>query len=469
MIDPVNLHAHKAALRDAELKAAHPDYEFSDVGLGRSLLDRHGHRLRYCYDWRKWIVWNKRCWAPDETGELERLAKMVLDEAILEALLESEQKTRERRVVGFVKCMRENRIKPTIDLARSESGVPVKASELDADQWLLNVGNGTVDTRTGELREHRQADLLTKLAGTDYEQAAECPRFLAFMDRIFAGNQDLISFVQRSFGYALTGSTRERVIFVFYGTGDNGKSTLINIVLEVLGGYATQAAPDVLLLKRRDEHPAAIADLEGKRLVAAIETEQGHRLAECLVKQLAGGDRVKSRGMYEKYRELKWVAKLVLACNHKPVIRGTDHAIWRRIKLVPFNVTIPPKDMDLDLPEKLRAERPGILRWLIDGSVGWQIHGLGEPKEVTDATREYRADSDVLAAFLKAECILSPGASVSKKALRAAYSEWCGQNGYKPTTSAALREELVARGITEDRDNQARFWTGIGLTEDFNQ
>jgi putative DNA primase/helicase len=459
-------------LRDAELKAADPNYEFSDVANARLLLDRHGHRLRYCPDWGTWLVWDNRRWARDATGQVERLAKQALDEALLDAALDADAKTRERRTREIVKCMRDHRIRAMVALAATEDEVPIRASELDADPWLLNVLNGTIDLRRGELREHRQSDLITKLAPVEYDPAAECPRFIAFLDRIFAGNRTLISFVQRGLGYALTGSTREQVLFVFYGVGANGKTTLVIAMLNVLGDYATQAAPNVLLARRWDDQPgdhAAVAALVGARFVAAVEVENGRRLAESLVKQLTGRDRVKAKFMRENWFEFDPQFKLFLACNHRPVIKGTDGAIWRRIRLVPFNVVIPEQDQDKDLPEKLRAEAPGILRWLVDGCLGWQISGLGEPEEVTGATEAYRRDMDVLGTFLDAECLQGPAFSVSKKALYSAFAEWSIKNGEETMPQRVLSHCLQERGFESRKDGPGRrghWWLGLGLRND---
>lgn len=465
-LEPVSLRARKLALRDAELKAADPNYEFSDVANARLLLDFHGHKLRYCPDWDTWLVWDETRFARDAAGEVGRLAKRTLDEALLDAAQETDPKRRERRTHGITACMRDHRIRAMIAQAQNEEGAVVRAVELDADPWALNVINGTIDLKTGELREHKQSDLITKLAPVEYDVAAECPRFRASLVKVFDSNEKLISFTQRGLGYALTGSVREQVFFIFYGVGANGKTTLILIVLDVLGDYATSAAPEVLLARRGDEHPTAIADLEGARLVAAVEVDEGRRLAESLVKSLTGGDRIKSRRMRQDYRKIELAAKFILACNHRPVIRGTDYAIWRRIRLVPFNVVIPPSEQDKDLLERLRAERPGILRWLVEGCIGWQIHGLGEPEEVTRATDSYRSDMDVLAAFLETECHVGGGYSVGKGAFGKAYREWCERNGDKPLGRAEFRLRLLERGIDEGRDREARFWKGVGLLED---
>ncbi|MDP8952545.1 MAG: phage/plasmid primase, P4 family, partial [Actinomycetota bacterium] len=250
---------------------------------------------------------------------------------------------------------------------------------------------------------------------------------------------------------------------ILYGPGANGKSTLINVVLEMLGGYGKQAAPDLLMAKH-GAHPTELADLFGARLVAAQETEDGRRLAEGLVKQLTGGDRIKARYMRQDFWEFDPTHKVWLATNHKPEIRGTDHAIWRRIRLIPFDVIIPKEEQDPRLPEKLRSELPGILAWAIEGCLAWQREGLGEPPEVRAATEGYRAEQDVLAAFFEECCVIREGTWAPFKDLYAAYAAWAEDSGEKPESKRKFGSRLKERGMEPDHgtDNIA-IRHGIGL------
>ena len=332
--------------------------------------------------------------------------------------------------------------------------------------WLLNVENGTVDLRKGELREHRRADLITKLAPVEYDPGAQAPTWEAALERLLPSH-DLRTFFQRFVGYCLTGDTSEQVLVFLHGLGANGKSTIINALLDVLGDYGQQAAPELLTVKGYS-HPTELADLKGARLVASIEVEEGKRLAESLVKQLTGGDRIKARRMREDFWEFEATHKLLLAANHKPVVRGTDHAIWRRIKLVPFNVTIPEHEKDKKLPEKLHAERAGILAWAIRGCLDWQQNGLGESEEVSMATADYRREMDVLAAFMEECCVLSEDVHAEATPLYNVFRKWCVTAGEPEKSQTRFGSMLRDRGFKDGKHSQTRrkLWRGIGLRTD---
>jgi len=290
-----------------------------------------------------------------------------------------------------------------IALARSESAIwPV---ELDANPWLLNIENGILDLRTGELRDHCREDYITKLAPVAFDPAATCPLWEQFLLKIFSGNAALIGYLQRLVGYALTGDTSEHILPFLYGTGANGKSTVCETLLKLLGpDYSMKAAPDLLIAKRGESHPTDRADLFGKRFVACVETEEGRRLAEALVKELTGGDRVRARRMREDFWEFAPTHHVWLAGNHRPAIVGTDNGIWRRVKLIPFDVVIPDAQQDKKMPAKLAAELPGILNWALTGCLDWQCKGMQEPEIVRGATREYAAEQDDVGQFLDEHC-----------------------------------------------------------------
>lgn len=350
-----------------------------------------------------------------------------------------------------------------MELAKSEPGVPVSADQLDAAPWVLNVLNGTLDLRTGQLRPHAREDLLTKLAPVAYDPGALCPTWEAFLSRILAGDVELIRFVQKVIGYSLTGSTQEQCLFILYGAGANGKSTLIQSISALLGDYARQTPTETLLVQRGDGVRNDLARLQGARFVSAVEVEGGRRLAEALVKQLTGGDTITARFLYGEHFEFQPMFKLWLAVNHRPVVQGTDHAIWRRIRLLPFTVTIPPAEQDKRLAEKLQAELAGILRWAVEGCQAWQREGLEPPAAVQRATGDYRAEMDVIAAFIRDCCVLGDKQEVSTSALYAEYVGWCTQVGESPVSQKALAATLKERGCTPGRRGGGRLWVGIAL------
>jgi putative DNA primase/helicase len=278
-----------------------------------------------------------------------------------EAANEADDERRKALAKHAVNGERAERLAAMVKLAASEPGIPVLPDELDRDPWLLNVENGTLDLRTGKLRRHDPADLLTKLAPVEFRPEARCPLFFSFLDRIMAGNVSLIEFLQRTLGYTLTGTTRERCLWMFWGGGDNGKSTLLETIAAVLGDYAATAPPRTLMAKRDEGIPNDVARLKGSRFVAAVETAESRRLDVELVKRMTGGvDKLPARFMRGEWFDFQPNFKLFIATNHKPVVKDTTESIWRRIKLVPFAVTILQAEQDKTLPEKLRTELPGV-------------------------------------------------------------------------------------------------------------
>jgi putative DNA primase/helicase len=278
---------------------------------------------------------------------------------------DSEKKRLQAILAWSFKSESAARINAMIDLARSEPGIPILPDQLDREPWLLNVQNGSIELRTGKLREHRRDDYITKLAPVEYDEAATCPTWDGFLDRIMDHNRDVMGYLQRAVGYSLTGDVSEQVIWFLYGCGANGKSTFLGAILALLGDYAMQAVSDLLMAKNHEAHPTERADLFGKRFVCTIETEEGKRLAEALMKQMTGGDRMRARRMREDFWEFPPTHKIFLAANHKPTVRGTDHAVWRRIKLVPFTVRITDAEKDRQLPEKLKKEVLPGLQWVV--------------------------------------------------------------------------------------------------------
>ncbi len=416
----------------------------TDQGNAERLVDRHGANLRYCYPWSKWLVYDGLRWRVDDRGAVVRLAKDTVRAIFEEAKEAPDDETAKRLGKWAISSQSEGKIKSMIALAQSEPGVPVLPEEMDVSRDLLNVLNGTIDLRTGELREHRREDLLTKLAPVEYTPGTEAPTWIATLERSLP-SPALRAFFKKLCGYALTGAVSEQVLAVLYGTGANGKSTVLNALLAVVGDYGMQAAPDLLVAKK-SAHPTELADLFRMRFVASIEVEDGSRLAESLVKQLTGGDRVKARRMRQDFWEFEPTHKVIMACNHKPQVRGTDNAIWRRLRLVPFTETIPPAEQDKHLPDRLRDEKAGILAWTIEGCLEWRRDGLQAPEEVRQATGAYRAEMDVLGAFLRECCELDADYNVAAKELYAAYRLWCEENGERPETQRKFGSRLTERG-----------------------
>jgi putative DNA primase/helicase len=439
----------------------------TDTGNAQRLIEAYGDRLRYCFPWGKWLVWTRKHWEIDSKGIVISYAKTIskqlyteASEMAAQAAAEPDEDRRDalsKQAAALLswarQCEARSRIDAMIYLAQSEPGIPVVPEEMDTDPWLLNVGNGVLDLRNGKLLPHDPKRLITKLISTKYDPKATCPTWLSVLNRSMAGNQNLISFLQRAFGYALIGDVSEQVFFIFWGAGANGKGTIVNTFLEMLGGFSLKATQELLMVKSGESHPTERTKLFRARFVAAVETASGQRLNEAFVKELMGGDPITARRMREDFWTFWPTHKVFLATNHKPVVRGTDHAIWRRPKLVPFNVVIPRHEWDTRLQDKLRAEWPSILAWVVQGCLDWQKHGLGIPEEVEHATQEYRAEMDMLGQFLMDCCVLEPDRRVNSTDLYSAYKEWCADQGVRqPWTQKVLGSSLLERGFKRKRE-----------------
>jgi putative DNA primase/helicase len=360
----------------------------------------------------------------------------------------------------------QQRLAAAVALAAVDARIVASVDAFDRDPWLLNVANGTLELRTGDLRPHRREDLLSKLAPVEFDRAAEAPTWMRFLDRIFNSDQELIAFVQRALGYSLTGLTIEQVLFLLHGSGANGKSTLLETFRRLLGDYAQQAPAETFLEQRAGGIRSDLARLPGARLVSAVETGEGRRLDEALVKQLTGGDTIAARRLYREFFEFRPVFKLWIATNHLPEVRGADEAIWRRIRLVPFNVTIPESERDSRLDEKLAREASGILRWLVDGCQAWRQQGLGVTECVAAATAGYRSTMDVLGCFIEERCVQRPDATVKTSELYTLYTYWADAHGEEKLTQKAFGLRLRERGFQPGRTNGTRFYRGLGVAQE---
>ncbi len=467
---PGNTKEKPLELDDTQQNETKPSVRFNltDLGNAKRLVEQYGKRIRYCYAWKKWLVWNGKAWIIDGNGELSRLAKDSVKRIYKESFLIADEEIRKTIAKWAIKSEDEKRINSMVSLAKSEIGVPVSPQELDTDLYLLNCLNGTSDLKTKQLEPHNPQNLITKIIPVKYDPAAKCPQWIEFLETIMNWNYDLISFLQRAIGYSLTGDTSEQCLFLLLGAGANGKSTFLNIVNYLLGDYAQMAIFDTFLAKKEERSVNNdIARMQGKRFVSAIESEGERRLSEVLIKQLTGGDVITARFLFAEFFEFIPQFKIWLACNHKPTIRGTDHAIWRRIRLIPFNVTIPEADRDKHLAEKLRAELPGILAWAVGGCLEWQKSGLQTPDEVKQATNEYQTDMDVIQAFLDDRCFIkveSTDVKTLSGKLYEAYASWCSENGETPLNNRSFGRRLTEKGCITKQSGGKRWLLGVGLT-----
>jgi putative DNA primase/helicase len=356
------------------------------------------------------------------------------------------------------------RLKAMVDLAQSIPELVAPVATLDADDMLLGVENGVVDLRTGQLRDATREDLITRQAPVRFDPKAKCPRFNKFLRTVMQADQALIGYLQRVSGYSLTGKTGEQCLFFLYGHGANGKSTYLRAMLDLLDDdYAVQTPSETLMAKRFNSGSGPSGDLarlHNLRLTTANEVEEGSLLSESLIKQLTGGDPITARYLYENHFDFIPKVKLFIAGNHKPIIKGDDYGIWRRIHLIPFEVQIPEAQRDPKLPEKLRQELPGILNWAIQGCRAWQKSGLNVPPKIRDAVKQYRDEMDIMAQWLEECCDLDPAYSIKAQEAYRIYKWWAETNGFRPMTNASFGRKLGER-FTGQKTSTGKVYAGF--------
>ena len=448
-------------------------YAETDMGNARRLVLDHRYRLRYVPG-LGWLYWDSTRWARDGDGQAMRLAKetvraidvevATLFDDVKQAADDAAREKAQKRAVARMRHAQRSQGQPRLDAlltcASTEPELVIHADALDADAWLLNTPTGTIDLRTGELRKHRPGDLLTKITAVGPDGEMPTPHWLEYL-RTSLGDPNLIAAYQRRIGYTLTGDTREQCMFIAAGDGENGKTTGAETIAAMLGDYATAADSSTFTTAASDRAARSdLARLRGARLVTADEIEDGAQLAESLVKRLTGGDRITARYLYRDEFEFRPVMKLWLTVNHLPRVQGDDHAIWRRLQVIPFEKRI--QRPDKQLSRKLRGELPGILAWAIQGCVDWQRHGLGSCGAIEHAGAVYRQREDRLALFLDDCCEIDAGARVESGALRDAYHAWEQSRGSTPMVDFDRR--LSRRGFSTGRTNSARHREGLRLS-----
>ncbi|MBF0098388.1 MAG: hypothetical protein HQM04_13295 [Magnetococcales bacterium] len=429
------------------------DRQFSDLSNAQLFAAQHHGRIRYVYGQELWLIWDGVCWRRDDTGGVVRLAK-----ATAKSLLHQDYigtwKEQDAALKFAVKSQNRRQLMDFIALARSEPGIATATGELDADPWLFNCANGTLDLRTGRLRPHDRRDLLTKAIQVAFDAQATCPRWMAFLERATGGDQELMVFLQRAIGYALTGSTQEQKLFYLFGLGRNGKTAFMETVLSLLVGYARRIPSESLMVRQHGGGiPNDLAMLAAARVACASETAEGAQLDEAKIKEITGGDTITARFLHKEFFEYQPQFKLWIVGNHKPIIKGSDLGIWRRILLIPFTVTVPEAEVDPALPAKLREELPGILAWAVRGCLDWQRHGLGTPRAVAAATQDYQRESDLIGQFLDERCRLTQGTESPVPAIYGSYRLWAESGGLRPVTAVSFGRKLSERGFSMRRAN----------------
>ena len=442
----------------------------TDEHFAEVFINLHGKDVFWCQLWGKWLIWDGRRWQVDNRLGVGKMARDVARCFLNQAAEAKDNKEMGKFIELGQSAATYSRQTAMLNLVKTV--VPVEPNELDADPMLLNTLTGTIDLTTGEVKAHNREDRITKMTNASYGgRDSECPRWIQFLKEILAGDTDTIDFMQRSIGYALTGEIRENVIFILHGDGANGKTTLVEAIMYVLGDYAKSAAPDLLLQRRNESHPTGVADLMSARFVSSVEVDDGRKLNESLVKRLTGRDTIKARFMKQDFFDFTPSHKLFMAVNHRPEIQGTDKGIWRRIRLIPFEVEIPEEKQDQKLLDKLTEEASGILAWAVKGCLQWQHSGLGMPAAVKAASQAYKEESDVIGRFFDECCVLGKEHETQVSKLYDSFREWCDRNrerGYAANKFGQLvgKQNNLQKIRKRLNKKSCRVWQGIGLVSD---
>ncbi len=451
----------------------------NDHGNAERLIAMYGEDLRYCHAFRKWLVWDGMRWAVDDTDQARRLGKQAMLEFLRLAIERGDNEKAEKFARASLDA---RRISSMLSMAECE--IYVRPADLDTDPFALNFLNGTVDLRTSELREHRRSDFITKLVRYRYIPSAACSRWLAFLVQVMGGapgasdddldrSQRLVAYLRRALGYSLTGTTIEKAVFIPFGTGDNGKSTMLSTFRNLVEEYSHLLQVDTLMVRQESNNTQAdLADLRGARFVQTSETEEGQRLAQGKLKRITQGmGKIKATRKYENPIEFAETHKLWMDTNRKPTIRDVDDkATFNRLHPIPFTVTIPKDQIDKELPDKLLGEAEGILAWAVEGARLWYAEGLAKPTEVEAAKDKWREDMDQLGRFIDERCVTGDGFRARAAALYADYKQWATDGGDRSLlTSTAFGTKLTDRGITKTHSERGAVYLGIGLRSDDEQ
>lgn len=447
-----------------------PSGVLNDQVVAERMVEMFRDRLRYAPSLEAYFVYDGKRWIPDDKNEAERAAVTVAQTFYRDGA-KAETKNKKKELTEFARKFEGHHGKRSVLGSFRDHSEIVITPELFDQKPVFNLQNGEIDLLTGGfIQGHRPEDHLTKISPVAYNEMADCPTWLDFLDRVMGSDQELIRFLQKWCGYCLTTSVQEQCLVIFYGSGANGKTTFLNTILHLLGDYAMQLDTGLLLQRNNEAHPCGLARLKGVRLAVAQETDANQRMAEGLVKTLVGGDRIVARFMRGNFFEFYPTHKICLATNHRPVISGMDSGMWRRLRLVPFTQTIPPEDQDKNLLDKLKAEGEGILAWIIDGFRAWKEEGLETPEAVRMATEEYRSEMDTFTGFVTEKCIVGRDFSITSSELRRAYEIWADENGYKAFAGRQFGNKLKEIGCMPNRGTHGtRRWDGIRLREEWEK
>lgn len=448
-------------------------YDMTDTGNAHRMYDRFGRIIRYSYNRKKWYFWDGKVWVLDESGEIKKLADEICEDLKAEAWNIQDEDIQEQALKFAKRTAGSNAKEAMIKECQHLNDIPASPDDFDSYTDYLNCQNGIINLRNGELMPHDSNFMMSKICNAEYDTKKRKPkRWLKFLDEVTNGDKALQDYIQKCIGYSISGSNKEQCAYFLYGMGNNGKSTFLDTISDLLGSYSSNAQPDTLMLQSRLGSSGGgansdIARLKSARFVTCEEPTEGVRLNEGLLKQLTGGSKVTCRFLYGDEFEYTPEFKIWIATNHKPTVRGTDFGIWRRIKLIPFEVNIPKEKVDKNLKYKLRQEFPQILAWAVEGCMKWQTEGIEEPQCVLDATKDYKQEMDLIASFVE-QCIqidYNTKLTMMASDLFGLYSKWAKQNNEYEMSSKKFFMEVAKKLPEKGRCGKGVYYPSIRPTE----
>jgi putative DNA primase/helicase len=441
------------------------NYELNDSGNAQRMIDRYAGYIMYNYENKMWRIWNGKFWQNDVTRQVKNYAEVIINEMKVQAFQSEDEYDRKQRMKNVQKAYSSNGKEAMLKEAQHLEGVPCVNNDFDNQDFMLNVDNGVVDLISGKLLDHDKKYMMSKMSSVAYDDSSKPTQWLKFLDQVFLGDQELIKFIQKAVGYTLTGSIREQALFILYGDGSNGKTVFLDIISRLLGEYAVNTQVETILERKNgSNYTSDLARLKGARFVTTGENNEGSKLNEGLVKQLTGGEQITARFLYGVEFEFYPNFKLWLATNHKPIIRGTDTGIWRRIMAIPFRLKVAEKDRDKNLVFKLEQELPQILAWAVEGCLLWQKEQLEPPTAIRESTQEYKNEMDIISTFIE-DCCSVEDWETNANDLYSEYEQWAKSSNEFVMSKTKFGREL-AKKFEKERKSYGVVYKGVRLLKD---
>ena len=439
-----------------------PIRSYDDTGNADRFIDRYGNLYKYSYIANKFYIYDGMKWKIDDKGSIRKLIDEMIESIKDEKIIHGDDVTEEEAREFFQKYYKKTRGTQAKKNIMNElmHRRPATPDDFDRDDMLINVANGYIDLTSRELYKHDINKMFSQITNTDYTEKMQPAVWLDFLNDIFAGDQKVIRYIQKALGYSLTGSTREQIMFILFGKGRNGKSIFVEVISEILGDYSNNMQAKSLMVKKNDNVNTDIARLSKARFVTSSEPNEGFRFDEGLIKQLTGGDKVTARFLYAEEFEYTPKFKIWVSTNHKPIIRGTDDGIWRRLVLIPFDVQIPEEKVDKDLKYKLLREAPAILNWMAEGAYMWMQEGLAMPEKLKEASKAYRNEMDVIEHFIEDECKRVDDGRVKANELYSVYKNWANENNAYKMSNKDFGQKMKEK-FKSKRMNTGMYYLGL--------